>query len=52
MKAKIWMQFDKDKYEYGTYKFDTDEQKNRVNDLAVKIREERNCQTYIERIEE
>ena len=52
MKAKIMMQFGKNEYEYGTFQFDTPEKRNWVNELAMKIRAERECQTYVERIEE
>lgn len=47
MKATIIMLFDGEGYEYGTYPYETDEQKNKVNELAMKIREERGCSTYI-----
>lgn len=47
MRAKIIMVFDEGEFEYGTYPFETNEQKNRVNELAMKIREERGCSTYI-----
>lgn len=51
MKAKIMMVFGADEYEYGTYDFETNEQKNRVNELAMKIRCERGCDTYVEEVE-
>ena len=47
MRAKIIMVFDGDEYEYGTYPFGTNEEKNRVNELAIKIRTERGCDTYV-----
>ena len=49
-KAKIIMVVDGEEYEYGTYDFETIEQRNRVNELAMKIRMERNCQTYVEEL--
>ena len=52
MKANIVMQFGKDEYVYGTYEFNTPSQRNWVNELAMKIRKERECQTYVERIED
>ena len=47
MKAKIMMICDGTEYEYGTYAFETDEQKNRVNELAMRIRDERNIPVYV-----
>lgn len=47
MKAKIMMICDGTEYEYGTYAFETDEQKNRVNELAMKIGEERGVPVYV-----
>lgn len=40
-KAKIIMTVDGQEYEHSTHLFETNEQKNRVNELAMKIREER-----------
>jgi hypothetical protein len=37
---------------YGTYNFNTTEEKNRVNELAMKIQAERDCHTYIEEVED
>lgn len=51
MKAKIMMVFDGEEYEYGTYPFDTNEEQKRVNDLAIKIRDERDCPTYVKAVE-
>lgn len=51
MKAKIYMVFDGCEYEYGTYPFDTAEERNYANELAMKIRKDRDCDTYIERVE-
>ena len=47
MKAKIMMICDGPEYEYGTYAFETDEQKNRVNELAMKNRDERDIPVYV-----
>jgi hypothetical protein len=52
MKAKIMMWVDGDAYQYGTYDFNTPEERNRVNELAMKIREERDCHTYVETVED
>lgn len=51
MRAKIIMVFDGEEYEYGTYPFDTNEEKNRVNELAMQIRHERDCSTYVKVVE-
>lgn len=50
MKAKIIMVFGKEEYEYGTYPFDNAEQKNKVNELAMKIREDCECETYVKEV--
>lgn len=50
MRAKIIMVFDGEEYEYGTYPFSTNEEKNRVNELAIRIRHERDCDTYIKEV--
>lgn len=47
MKAQIIMVFDGDEYPYGTYAFNTEVEKKFVNELAMKIRLERGCQTYV-----
>ena len=39
-------------YKYGTYRFVTRAEKNRVNDLAMQIRKERGCETYVKEIGE
>mgnify|MGYP003463671991 FL=1 len=51
MKAAIIMVFDGEEYDYGTYPFDTNEEQKRVNDLAIKIRDERGCSTYVKAVE-
>jgi hypothetical protein len=48
MKAKIIMYIEGKEYEYGTYHFNTTEERNKVNELAMHVREERGCYTYIE----
>lgn len=50
--AEIWMVFGAEEYKYGTYRFVTRAEKNRVNDLAMQIREERGCETYVKEIGE
>ena len=52
MKAQIIMVFDGDEYPYGTYAFNTEVEQKFVNDLAMKIRNERDCQTYVKKMEE
>ena len=49
--ATIYMVFGKEEYAYGTYPFKTAEEKNRVNELAMQIRVERGCQTYVKEVE-
>lgn len=49
MTAKIIMVIDGKEYPYGTYAFETDEQKNRVNEIALKIGEERGVPVYVSR---
>lgn len=51
MRAKIIMVFGEDEYEYGIYPFKTSEEKNRVNELAMQIRAERGCQTYVKEVD-
>lgn len=51
MEAKIMMVIDGESYSYGTYPYNTNEEKNKVNELAMKIRDERCCGTYIEEVE-
>ena len=52
MRAKIIMVFDGEEYEYGTYKFDSNEERNSVNELAMQIRDERGCGTYVSEVNE
>ena len=44
--------FGAEEYKYGTYRFVTSAEKNRVNDLAMQIRKERGCETYVKEIGE
>lgn len=50
MKAQIVMNIDGKEYVYGTYPFDTSSEKNRVNELAIQIKSERNVDTYINEV--
>ena len=50
--AEIWMVFGAEEYKYGTYRFVTRAEKNRVHDLAMQIRKERGCETYVKEIGE
>lgn len=52
MKATIIMVFEDGEYPYGTYNFNTEDEQKFVNDLAMKIRNERDCQTYVKKMEE
>lgn len=45
--AQIVMVFGKLEIPYRTYRFSTDAERNRVNELAIKIGEERECQTFV-----
>lgn len=51
--AKIIMVMeDGSEWPYGTYPFETAEEKNRVNELALKIRRERGVHTYVLKVRE
>ena len=52
MKARIMMIVDGEEYEYGTFPFDTNEQKNKVNGLAETVKNERDCHVYLKEINE
>lgn len=52
MQAQIVMVVDGEDYSYGTYPYDTNEEKNKVNDLAMKVREEREVSTYVKEVED
>lgn len=41
MMARIIMEYDGEEYVYGEYPFDTDEQKDRVNRIALRVGQER-----------
>jgi hypothetical protein len=43
---KVVMVFDSGNYTYGTY-----EDRNRANEIAMMVREERDCETYVEEVE-
>ena len=47
MKATIIMVFEDGEYPYGTYNFNTEDEQKFVNGLALKIGNERGCQTYV-----
>lgn len=49
--AQIMMVFDGEEYVYGTYPFNSIEEKNKVNELAMKIGSERDCHTYVKEVE-
>lgn len=51
MQAKIVMVIGDEEYVYGTYPFNTSAEKNKVNELAMKIRDERECCIYIKEVE-
>ena len=44
------MVFEDVEYPYGTYNFNTEDEQNFVNELAMKIRSERDCQTYVKEV--
>ena len=50
MQAQIIMIVDGEEYLYGTYPFNTNEEKIKVNDLALKIRDEREVSTYVKEV--
>ena len=52
MKASIIMFFDVEEYVYGTYPFNTNSEKDKVNELAMQIRDERGCDTYVSEVNE
>lgn len=52
MQAQIIMVVDGEEYAYGTYPYNTNEEKKKVNDLAMKIREEREVGTYVKEVED
>ena len=47
MQAQIVMVVDGEEYVYGTYPYNTNSDKLRVNDLAMEIRDEREVGTYV-----
>lgn len=50
MKATIIMVFEDGEYPYGTYNFSTEDERNFVNELAMKIGNERDCQIYVKEV--
>lgn len=50
MQAQIIMSVDGEEYVYGTYPYNTNAEKIRVNDLALKIRDEREVGTYVKEV--
>ncbi len=50
MKAKIVMVVDEEKYVYGIYPFETDAEKNKVNELAMRLKAERGIYVYVEAV--
>lgn len=51
--ATIMMQFPNDMrmYPYGTYPFNTNAEQNRVNEIAMQVRDERDCWIFIQKNE-
>lgn len=47
--ATILMKFNGEEYPYGTYDFDTPSERNMVNELAIRIRDERGCEVEVRR---
>ena len=52
MKASIIMVFDGEEYVYGTYPFNTNAEKDKVNELAMQIHDERGCGTCVSEVNE
>lgn len=52
MQAEIVMVVDGEEYVYGKYPYNTNEEKNKVNELAMKIRDEREVGTYVKEVED
>ena len=50
MKVTIMMVFEDVEYPYGTYNFNTEDERKFVNELAMKIGNERDCQTYVKEV--
>lgn len=51
MQAKIIMLIDDEEYVYGTYPFNTNAEKDKVNELAMIIRDERDCFVYVKEVD-
>jgi len=43
---KIWMYFQEGKFLYGTY-----DDKHQANEIAMEVRTERGCDTYVEEVD-
>ena len=50
MVAQIVMVIDENEYIYGTYPFNTDLEKNRVNEIALHVRNERQVDTFVKEV--
>lgn len=51
MTAEIIMVIGREEYVYGKYPFDTYDQRDMVNELAMKVRDERGVRVYVNRCE-
>ena len=51
MNAQIIMVVDGEEYVYGTYPYNSKEEMNKVNELAMKIRDERSIGTYVKAVD-
>ena len=49
MKAEIIMVIDGEEYVYGRYPFETYGQRDKVNGLSMKVRDERGVDVYVHR---
>lgn len=52
MQAQIVMVVDGEEYPYGTYPYNTRREKIQVNELAMKIRDERKIDAYVKEVED
>ena len=48
MKATIMMTFEEGDFPYGTFSYNTDAEKIRVNEIAVMICQQRRCDVYVQ----
>lgn len=51
MSAEIIMCVDGEEFSYGRYHFETNDQKRRVNELAMNIASERSVYTYVKELD-